>query len=358
MRKKLLFSVFALGALFFFGKGFAQSSQDITKDYGHGMSSKDTKFELASSDGRFSVGLNGYVQPKISYTYATQDKQHNLDMSLKRARIGLKGTAFDPRLTYGLQLGFESAAVPKIKGSSHYLRSYYFNWVFHQRYLQVQLGKFGVPFLRQHMFSGSALQFEGSNNVDSYFDIGDSGSDVGLLFHNNDKDMVEWHLAAVSSGVAARVGYNHNGIDGYDPTDWRGGNLRFAVGAGAFLLTDYMTKSLKDFKAGVDGIAKVKGFSANGAFSYKYSKLQPKVDATHSIGLGVDLGYLVQHRFEPVLRYSWFKQDEKNHYHEMVAGLNYYIIGNHLKIQAHAGPSIHDKKVDKWMAGVQFQFAL
>lgn len=315
--------------------------------------------EIKSADGDFSIGFNGYLQQNNVFSYSpggNAPSKSDFDVELNAARIGFYGTAFHPSLTYFIQTDFSREMAPTAggKGSSGYLRDYYLNWEAYKK-IQLRIGKFGMPFARQSMVLGSHTQFYRPNIASAGFLLNNTGKDVGIMVHNGRNEQIEWAVAAVSNGLVARVGYNHNGIDGYELTDFNGGPLRFAVGLNGLAQIDYRSPNLDDLRAGMDFLVKVSHFSSNGAFFYKYKK--EATAATHGVGAGVDFGYLMHDRYEPVLRYG-FAKEGKFSGHEILAGFNYYIYGQHLKVQAYAGTEIAGGDIGKWLGGAQFQFAL
>jgi hypothetical protein len=363
MQKKRAYLVCVITALMTFGQAMAQSSHDAVSgkdaDLKHAASDR---FEVVSADGKYRLGFRGLLQENNKFSYTVNSEKKNIDIELNRARILMYGHVLDPRLTFGVQTALEKeqatgkvATLYKAPGTD-YLRDYYLNMAFHHNYFQLRIGKFNLPSSRQHMMSSSQSQFYNESAASDAFRITNTGKDVGIMAHNTFDNPFEWALAVTSNGVSGRVGFNHHGIDGYDMVDWTGGNVRFGVGANGFAHTDYRTTKLADMRGGIDFIAKVAGFSTNGAFYYQWAKQEEKVK--HHLGLGLDLGYLIKSRFEPVLRYSWHREGEGVHDNEVLGGLNYYIHGHHLKVQSYIGANLAGKEISQWLGGVQIQLAI
>jgi hypothetical protein len=226
------------------------------------------------------------------------------------------------------------------------------NWVAHEEYVQIRVGKFRTPFSRQQMSSSTQLQSAGLNSAAREFALTNSGRDIGLMFHNGFDRTFEWAFAAVSNGLVLRLGYNHGAIDGYDMVDFTGGGLRYGVGISGYTHNDYNSKELdKDVRVGADFILKYQGLAANGSF---YAR---RAEKENKFGGGLDVGYLMDHKLEPVICYSVVKDTKKTN-HDIKGGFNYYFFGHHVKGQAYIGPNIMDKKISEWEGGVQFQFAI
>lgn len=367
MRASFQFLLGALIALISTNQAFAQSSHDAVSGAEADMPADGmNEFAIASSDGKYKMRFRGHLQQNNRFTYMAKTEKKDVDIEIKRARFTVTGHAFDPRLTYLLQTGFENDAPvarpadTMTSPGAHFLRDYYFNVACNPENFHVRVGKFRTPFSRQQLMSTSQMQFYDQSNANNEYQLTNTGRDVGIMFHNGFHNPLEWALAAVSNGVVARLGVNHNGIDGYEMTDFTGGDLRFAVAANGFIHTDYKTAKLDDMRGGADFIAKLHGFSTNGAFYYQYAKKEGQAAANHNYGAGADLGYLIHKKFEPVARYSWVKGagDRTPHVHEVMAGVNYYIYGHHLKVQGYGGTQLANKEINKWTGGLQFQFAL
>ncbi len=283
-------------------------------------------------------------------------------MELKRARIVLHGHAFNPSWTYLIQAGFEKPKTTDAEAriGSNILKDYYFNMGFHERYAHLRIGKFLTPLSRQQMMSNTFDESEASKWFSDNIRV--NGRDVGLMVHNSHRHWLEYAVAAVSSGLYGRLGYNHNNIDGYDPVDWHGGGLRFGIAKSSFLHFDYKSAKFEDFRTTIDAIAKIAGFAANAAFYWKIKRIkknETEMEAIHGFGAGADLGYLIKGNIEPIFRYSWYKDaDPAQQNHEILAGVNYYTYGHHLKLQGYVGADLQGKDMNKWKLGVQLQFAL
>jgi hypothetical protein len=366
MQKKQAFFVCATMALMWLNQALAQSSYDkMAGSSENSVGASSSKFEIYSSDEKYKLGFKGYLQQNTNYQYRPEGiNKHDFNININRARFSIYGSLFDPKLTFLFQTGFERDELISViplkytSSGSSYLRDYYLN-VAYNRYSNFRIGKFSAPFSRQFIVPATQMQFYERSLAGRHFQLTQGNRDVGLMIYNGIWNYpYEYALAVVSNGIVARVGYNYNKIDGYDMVDWSGGGLRFGVAANGFLHSDYKSAMLDDIRVGADFILKFASFSANGAFYYQRHKPDAS-DAAHNLGGGMDAGYLISKKYEPVIRYSWIKfADPNTHRHEIFGGVNYYFYGHNLKLQAYAGANLVGTKLDKTLAGLQFQFAI
>lgn len=362
MQKKTVFLAFALTGLMGANQVLAQSSHDAITGADADFMDNTSKFEISSPDGNYKLGFGGHFQHDNTFTYINEPGTKDFSTKIRRARLKIYGNAFDPSITYLFQTQFEKAntdgrTVPApsrqytAPGSTG-LRDYYVNIAANEELFHLRIGKFRTPFSRQQLISTSQMQFNNQNLANNFFELTETGRDVGVMFHNGFNNPFEYALAAVSNGLVLRLGYNHNGIDAYDFADFAGGGFRFAVALNGFLHTNYKSTDFnKDLRAGVDFIVKYEGLAANGAFYFG------RANDKNDMGAGLDLGYLINQQIEPVLRYSWVRSNDKNA-NEIRGGLNYYVFGHHLKVQSYVGPDMDGSKITRWEGGAQLQFAL
>lgn len=357
MQKRKMYLVCALASLLTM-PAFAQSAHDAISGPDADFSNNTSKFEIASPDNNYKLGIAGHLQHDNQFVYTTEGEKKEFNTYVSRARLKFYGSAFAPSITYSLQLGLDkegdlvaSERQLEVRGS-RLLRDYYVNFAFHPEYFQLRVGKFRTPFSRQQLISSSQMQFDDQDLANNIFQLTPDGHDIGVMFHNGFNHRIEWALAAVSNGIVGRVGYNHGGIDGYDFSDFAGGGLRFGIAANGFVKTKYLDTNFKeDLRAGVDGIVKFHGLSSNAAFYYRRAKEQ------NELGAGIDAGYLIHRKWEPLVRYSWAKLEDGAQ-HQIRGGLNHYFFGHHLKITGYVGPDMKAGKIARWEGGAQFQFAL
>ncbi|HXW60203.1 MAG TPA: hypothetical protein VEK06_01575 [Myxococcota bacterium] len=343
MQRKIAFLICAMTAMISFNHAFAVSIED------------SGKFEIKSASGDYKIGIGGLFTPMVQLNHekiSANDSRWDLNWMLKRARLRLYGNAYDPALTYLLQLQFENDLINENsnRGSAK-LMDASVSWAINQTWFHLAVGKFAVPGSRQQVISSAKSQFLQSSSLLKVFDAVDPyGRDVGLLAHNAWDHQLEYALAVVSNGLAARVGYNHGHLDGYDAVDFAGGDLRCGVGASGFFRSDYMKEIGKTILGSADYMVKYKHFSSNGAFYFKRENEQ------NWLGVGADAGYLINGKWEPMLRYNWLNQAQV-HGHEVMAGLSHYWYGHNVKSQLYFGMDF-SKGYNKGFGGLGIQLAL
>lgn len=351
MQRKKAFLICAMAALMSMNHANAESLEDAGK------------FEIRSAAGDFRIAIGGLMTQTLDVEYRknVKDDQNawGLNFNLDRARLRLYGSAFDPALTYLLQLQFEKdredleralVNVPPGKGSVHLLDAS-ISWALNREWLHLATGKFAVPGSRQQVIAAAKTQFLKSSKLLRQFDATEPyNRDVGFLVHNAYDNPLEYAVALVSNGIAARLGYNYGPLDGYNAVDFVGGDLRFGVGASGFFKSDYMKNIGDRMVASADYMVKIKHFASNGAFYLE------RVNKENSFGAGLDAGYLINQKWEPIVRYAWAKPGE--HHHEIMAGLNHYFYGHNVKAELYLGTEIYGSDMKNVLGGVGLQLSL
>jgi phosphate-selective porin OprO/OprP len=155
-------------------------------------------FGLATADGAFSLTLYGYGQ--VRYTLTDNDGSTNTsNFSVQRARLGVKGHAFGPDLSYKLYLNVYSGKA----NASVSLFDLYADYAVNP-HLALKAGQYKVPYAVQWNVSAAQLQFVERGIVDGYFRL---DRDTGLSAHGT-----------VTKGVNYDVGvFNGEGTNQSNP---------------------------------------------------------------------------------------------------------------------------------------------
>jgi phosphate-selective porin OprO and OprP len=124
-------------------------------------------------DGLFEGSLGFNLQ--VRFTHADRDASAGGvdadEFRVRRFKLFLSGFALDPRLTWRVQLAFESTAADRT------LEDAWLNWKFGPAFA-IQGGQSKTPFTRQELFNDGVLQFpERSIAVDSF----KPSRDVGVM---------------------------------------------------------------------------------------------------------------------------------------------------------------------------------
>jgi hypothetical protein len=118
---------------------------------------KDGLF-FKTKDGNFSIKMNLYGQVQFSIN-DTDDKNTATDFNIRRLRLIWSGNAFRPWLLYYTQLEATDDVV---------LRDAFFDVAYDTRFAP-RVGQFKVPFNREQLYSGSALQLIERSILDDEF---------------------------------------------------------------------------------------------------------------------------------------------------------------------------------------------
>ncbi|MFP4600951.1 MAG: porin [Persicimonas sp.] len=361
-----------------------QPADDETSSSDAPMAGYDGGFFIDGADGDFRINIGGRVQTQLRTLVVDNGDDHDLDQlgfRIRRARLKIKGHAFSPRLTYQLQ--------PELAGDSPSLRDYFFNYEFLADTLEGRVGQWRYPFLRQEITSSGSLMLVDRSLVGSTF--GDS-FDTGVALHNRYKTApVSWvvgvfngatsRLGGVSfdntvapsrfgPAVVARAAYNYGPIKAYSEGDLEGGPLRFSVGGAVSGQPGIDRPNQSEFKATLDYMLKVEGFSTSGAAVLGTTQEGDGLGDQETVATGffAQAGYLINDFIQPAVRYSQVRltgtaasDDESDDLqHEALGGLNLYFYGHRLKWQTDAGAivtDVRDRTRTNFQARTQLQLA-
>lgn len=220
------------GWLFGEGGGGAQAPKPAPKPdeprpvAGYDSRSPMSGFFLQSPDGKFLVRLNARIQAR--YTYFAKDEQGEDDLGdpgndndesyfeLERARIGLSGHFFDPRLLFRIEIDAETDGTDKGGLTDTWLS-------FKQSDLfTIGIGQFKPAFIREEFTSSSRLQRVERSLANEFFNI--------------DRNIGVWAEGYFDS--PKRVYYNvavTNGIDTVNQASGGGGSAQLVDQQPAFV---------------------------------------------------------------------------------------------------------------------------
>jgi hypothetical protein len=314
---------------------------------------------IKSVDDRFLLKMNVGVQPLFSY----QEREDQEDVStfrIRRARYYASGHAVYPWLEYSTQLTLE--------GGSAALRDAYLEATYLD-YLRPRVGQYKVPFDREFLKSGFALQFIERSIASSQFSL---QRDVGFQLSGA---LAEKRLS-YAAGIFNGSGGNQNNVNTeymyvgrvvwspFGPYPYAQPPLvekdpLLALGLAAAYLPDLEPGERRTL-AGVLGnrnivpvTSNVSQYTADLAFKYKrfstetgvfFREIDPEVPtaaflSTDAWGMYAQAGYfLVPEKLEFAARYSYADPDNPTgtgtgHQQEGTLGLNYYIYGHRIKAQ-------------------------
>lgn len=311
---------------------------------------------IKSTDDRFLLKMNVGVQPLFAHT-EREDQEDSSTFRIRRARYYASGHAFYPWLQYSTQVTLE--------GGSSALRDAYLEATYLD-YLRPRAGQFKVPYDREFLNSGFALQFIERSVASSQFSL---QRDVGL--------QMSGALAGDRLGYAVGIfngsGGNQNNVNTeymyvgrvvwapFGPYPYAQPHLAekdplLALGVAAAYMPD-LDRMERRSLAGSLGNANIVPvasdvfqFTADLAFKYDpfsleagyhYREIDPQATtlylSTDAWGMYAQAGYfLVPEKLELAARYSYVDPDNPTatgteEQQEATLGVNYYLYGHRIK---------------------------
>lgn len=371
------------------------------------MAGYDGGFFIRSSDDKFKLVINGLLQFRWQH-YATRadnrwlnwraQRNDRTGFDVQRLRLGIGGHAYDPALTYFIELEADSA-----DGYSFVLGEGWVNYSFSEAF-NVKAGLFKAASTRANLIGNGAMQFVDrplfdavyglgfgigvrlwgqlfDGSLDYYVDVLNSiasGEDfaTGRTITNDPAELdgnpalvfrAVWHAMGEAGDFADEADLRDNGgpaLDiGFhyafneDESDALTTRIPFprprAFGGGGFGLTS--TNGLQINQFGFDAAFKCHGFSVTGEYALRivdprrayrtpftpWWRLTGDDSTTVQHGAYVQAGYFLpipglENQIEAVFRVGGISAlaESREGTWEYAAGVNYYIDGNNVKLQA------------------------
>lgn len=354
-------------------------------------------FTFNSKDDRFQLSLGGRMQ--FRYSYFDSDARSSVSQwQAKRIKLYTGGHLYGKDLTYGFQADFANGGNPRI------LDDAWMNYRFIDE-LQIRVGQFKTPFVRQEITSDGNLELVDRSIVSDSFK---QGRDMGAMLNGKIADGIATYSFGVFGGVGqsvtrstagnadsaliGRVVFNPLGemplsegdletapkpllsigasylmntlkrsatgfVDADPATTAYYGN-RGWLGQGASIFTPFEKIDIDAF--GVEAAFKWMGLYAQGEFfdgeakgTSSHRKLRPR-------GFYAEAGYsIIPKKLQAVFRYSHLdlnRRTSNDLQTEVIGGLSYYFDQHNLKIQGDVG-DIHTQpaRSDEMQYRVQAQ---
>lgn len=327
-------------------------------------------FFIKDADGKFAATFQGRVQGRFEFESVDEggSRGEEAAFSIARARLTMKGHAFSDDIKYKFQADFGKGNVV--------LKDFIVDKKMGSMYVRV--GQYKRPFSRQQINSSGRLELVDRSITDKAFG---NGRDIGIMVHNNYEKSpeLEWAIgvfngtgdkASLSGDVVvdpmtgegeitggkfsnvpglfqptivARVGYNANGIKGYSEVDFEGGPMRFGVAASILAQLDSPDDDNALSRAQADFIVKNNGLSATGGFYVATAQdgSAPSDQSYAAMGFHVQAGYLLQQKYQPVVRFAMVNPDGgDNNTMEATGGISVYSHKHGFKWQTDVGALI------------------
>ena len=318
----------------------------------------DNGFFIRSKDGRYSINLNGFLQARYTLTApAGMDDgrtRSNFDVAL--ARLAFSGNVFDPKIKYFFQ--YEATTFGNTNQST--MLDWWMQYS-HSQYLNVQAGRFILPYSRQFYTHPGNLLFSDLSVADYAFNLQRAvGANLsGKLGKLSYHAVVTNSIRALDAGGQQNVGnevawqgrleYDLLEPYGYlesSPTPALSPQLSIGVAA-AFNPVDQPSRFQNVYDGDrttnvtVDGGFRYQGLSVQAAGYYRRNNHDccTKDEIGHDWGYYGQVGYYLTERLELAGRVSGVdfqfanNLDTQGDMREYTAGFNYYLYGHAAKLQ-------------------------
>ena len=344
-------------------------AQSVTAKFGDGIG-------FIPADSSFSMNFSTRFQTQLEVASALNDEADpSVAMAIRRFRLKFGGFAYDPRLTYKMELALSNndngPVVPEGNNAANIVLDAYAEYRFIKQ-LSLRAGQFKLPGNRERVISSQDLQFVDRSLVNAYFNL---DRDLGLMLQHEFK-IDSWVVRdqwAVAKGegrnmtLESDVGLSYTGrveVLPFGPFtnegDQFGSDLereptpKLSLAAG-YSYNDEAVRSQGELgvfmpvsrdlsKIFADMMFKYRGLSVMAEYMSKQTD-RPVVagmDKHFVTGQGfvVQAGYLMKNDLEMAIRYANIEPSEDNftggladHETEYTLGLSRYIVGHALKVQ-------------------------
>lgn len=334
--------------------------------------------QFTSADSLFTLALSGRIQSVFELKRDITNDATGADFLLRRCRLNIQGTAFNPKFTYRIQLGFAHGDITSGNSSVQNNLILRDAMLFYDatKWLRIGFGQTKLPGNRQRQVSSANLQLVERSIANNNFTL---DRDKGLWLYTNFKikNSVVKSTLALSSGegriisdkigklcYSARLEFLPFG-DFTNKGDYLESDLereqkpKLSI-AGAYSYNESTTRTmgqLGDYLYnsemaniqyyGADLIFKYKGFSLESEFYNRTSNkgvITNKKDTTqrNNIVSGrtfmIQSGYFLTKRLEVAARYAQITPDSvissnMKMQKEYVIGLSHYFFKHSLKLQ-------------------------
>ncbi len=149
-----------------------------------------------TQDGRFSLGIQGRLQPRYSYEHL-DDERDRSSFRFRRIRVDLRGHAYDERLTFRL--------MPEIS-RSYSLRDGWLNYEFLHGH-GFRAGQYNIPAFLERSISTNRHAMLERSTANDIFQWPTGGRDIGLMSHGS------FGSLGYATGVFGGGGRNNEGTD-------------------------------------------------------------------------------------------------------------------------------------------------
>lgn len=327
------------------------------------------KFLLRSADGNFELHPWGQLvfrnvtNFRQSVSAGSDDLQNGFEV--RRAKIGIEGNMFTPKLIYGFTWGTDR------KSGSLLLEEAWAKFRFNDSFA-IQAGQMKGPFAHESRVSSKKLFAAERTLLNDNFTGGDDYvQGVSFIFNdqvkrgplrveaaitdgsknNLNQNFQDFPVNNADFGVAGRLEYFALGTPKqYEDFDAMGNTTNLLVFGGGLDFTEAGNTNIFLQTADVQ-FEDTRGLALYGAFYGRYTQNSPvganpappavasAENDLYDWGFFAQAGYLINQKWEPFARYSFIDFDSdgfaagvENQVHEITLGVNYFIYGHNAKL--------------------------
>ncbi len=379
---------------------FTYSQTETTTTFGKGI------FNTIAKDSTWSMNFSARIQMLSSFSWsATNDKLSNpeQDFNIRRARLKFRGFAYNPKLTYKIEIGLSNQDISggsEFTGNTpRYIYDAVVMWNFYQNF-SLWAGQTKLPGNIERVISSGNMQLVDRSMLNSEFNIDrDMGIQLRHHFNITDNFLVR-DVLAISQGEGRNVTTGNLGGHQYTARiellpfgefssngEYSGGDLKRETSPklmlastydfnnnavkdrgnqGSYMINDlgFYETNIKTFF--VDAMFKYNGFSFMGEYVDRAAVDPYAKNSDNSLtgdvvqvgkALNLQSGYLFKNNYEVAGRFTYVELDKnitgENLKNQYTLGVSKYIVGHKLKVQTDVSYLSVDNEADQVMWRLQ-----
>lgn len=322
------------------------------------MAGYDKGFFLSSADGNYLLRISGQLQIRYVYNWREDgaDDSNRYGFEVRRAKVGFKGSVFDPSWTYDLLIGANQSTGTVTLDDNAWVQKDFGNG------LKLKLGQMKGPFSREDVLSSTKLFAVERSLVNSFFTIGvvqgiagiyeaDKWRITGMYSDGQRSNNTSWSTEDTEYAFSARGEWlaigeefksndQYNGFRGTTPGLVLGAAINYQSGEYG---TDTNDNETTNFGLTADATYLASGWSVAGAVFYR--KLDPQTgESANQTGFLIRGGYFFSDSIELYGQYEWASADIDgvDDLSVLTIGVNKYFDKHNLKWQTDIGYSFNE----------------
>ncbi len=178
--------------------------KSVSMEFGKGV-------QFTSADSSFTMAISGRIQSVYEAKNDITNKTTGADFLLRRCRLNIQGTAFDPKFSYRIQLGFAQGDISSANSTVQNNLILRDAMLFYNanKWLRIGFGQTKLPGNRQRQVSSANLQLVERSISNNNFTL-DRDKGVWLYTNFSFNKAVLKHTITISSGEG-RIVSDQNG---------------------------------------------------------------------------------------------------------------------------------------------------